>query len=97
MRTGDRERSIGSLLKEGVFFPDRNLLLPHENSDEIIEKYKNIKYPLAHSFLAGRSAAIEAYRMAGIKNPMKELAWLETHDAFTSSEIQALEDFGCAP
>lgn len=35
--------------------------------------------------------------MAGIQDPTKELAWLETHDAFTSSEIQAIEDFGMAP
>lgn len=60
MRTGDRVREAGSLLKEGLFFPDRNLLLPHENKPEIIEKYKSMEYPLAHSFLAGRSAALEA-------------------------------------
>lgn len=35
--------------------------------------------------------------MAGITDPMKQLSWLETHDAFTSSELQAIEDFGVAP
>ena len=97
MRTGDRVRDVGTLLKEGTFYPGRSLLLPHENTPEIIEKYAKIPYPAAHSFLAGRSAAIDAYRMAGITNPVKDLMWLETHDAFTSSEIQALEDFGVAP
>lgn len=97
MRTGDRVREKGALLKKGLFFPDRNLLMPHEHTNEIIKRYENIKYPLAHSFLAGRAAALEAYRMGDITDPTKQIAWLETHDAFTSSEIQALEDFGMAP
>lgn len=97
MRTGDRVRQAGALTQKGVFFPDRSLLLPHEETPEIVSRYEKITYPLAHSFLAGRMAAKEAYRMAGIQDPGKELAWLETHDAFTSSEIQAIEDFGLAP
>ena len=74
MRTGDRVRDVGTLLSEGVFYPGRSLLLPHEDTPEIREKYSKIPYPMAHSFLAGRSAAIDAYRMAGITNPQKELS-----------------------
>jgi acetyl-CoA C-acetyltransferase len=97
MRSGDRVREAGSILKEGVFLPGRNLLLPHENNPETLALYKDLKYPVAHSFLAGRIAAIEAYRMAGIENPLKQIKWFEMHDAFSSSEIQAVEDFGLAP
>lgn len=98
MRPGDRKREPGSLLKEGLFLPGRDLLLPHERKDaEIVETYKLLKYPVAHSFLAGRVAAIEAYRMAGIEDPLKQINWFEMHDAFSSSEIQAVEDFGLAP
>jgi acetyl-CoA acetyltransferase len=35
--------------------------------------------------------------MADITNPLKQIKWIETHDAFTSSEIQAIEDFGVVP
>lgn len=42
MRTGDRVREKGSLLKKGIFFPDRNLLMPHEHTPEIIKRYENI-------------------------------------------------------
>jgi len=37
MRTGDRVRVKGGLVKKGVFFPDRNLLMPHEHTHEIIK------------------------------------------------------------
>ncbi|OGQ04138.1 MAG: acetyl-CoA acetyltransferase [Deltaproteobacteria bacterium RIFCSPLOWO2_12_FULL_44_12] len=56
--------------------------------------YKNLKYPGIHSFRAGRSAAIQAYKHAGIKNPIAELDFVELHDAYTSSEIQTYEDLG---
>ena len=97
MRSGDRVREAGSILREGCFLPGRNLLLPHENQPEIIDMYKNLKYPAAHSFLAGRVAAIEAYRMADVSNPLQQIKWFEMHDAFSSSELQAVEDFGLAP
>ena len=97
MRSGDRIREPGSLVKEGVFLPGRNLLLPHEDNPETRALYADLKYPVAHSFLAGRVAAIEAYRMAGIVDPLKQIDWFEMHDAFSSSEIQAVEDFGLAP
>jgi acetyl-CoA C-acetyltransferase len=35
-----------------------------------------------------------AYRMAGINDPLKELDFIELHDAYTSSEIQTYEDMG---
>jgi len=65
-------------------------LLPHETADD----YKDLKYPGVHSFRGGRTAAIEAYRMAGITNPLEELDFVELHDAYTSSEIQTYEDLG---
>lgn len=38
MRTGDRIRKKGALLEKGLFFPGRNLLMPHEHTAEIIKK-----------------------------------------------------------
>ncbi|MHB0886782.1 MAG: thiolase domain-containing protein [Bacillota bacterium] len=66
------------------------ILLPHEKKSD----YKNLKYPGVHSFRGGRMAAKLAYEMAGIKDPRKELDFVELHDAFTSSEIQTYEDIG---
>ena len=51
-----------------------------------------MKYPGVHSGRAGRSAGGQAYRMAGIKDPLKEIDFIELHDAYTSSEIQTYED-----
>jgi acetyl-CoA C-acetyltransferase len=42
-------------------------------------------------------AAQEAYRMAGIKDPLKELDMAELHDAFTVVELVCYEDLGLAP
>ncbi|HLG30188.1 MAG TPA: hypothetical protein VI387_08270, partial [Candidatus Brocadiales bacterium] len=53
-----------------------------------------LKYPGVHSFRGGRMASKLAYEMAGIKNPTKELDFIELHDAYTSSEIQTYEDMG---
>jgi len=39
-------------------------------------------------------AAAQAYKMAGIADPVKELDFIELHDAYTSSEIQTCEDLG---
>lgn len=66
------------------------ILLPHESPED----YKDLKYPGVHSFRGGRMAAKEAYKMAGITNPLEELDFVELHDAFTSSEIQTYEDLG---
>jgi len=64
------------------------LLFPWE------EPYRDLRYPGVHSFRAGRAAAIEAYRQAGITNPCEDLDFIELHDAYTSSEIQTYEDLG---
>jgi acetyl-CoA C-acetyltransferase len=56
--------------------------------------YAQLSYPGVHSFRAGRTAGIEAYRMAGITDPKKELDFIELHDAYASSEIQTYEDLG---
>ncbi|MCL5772883.1 MAG: thiolase domain-containing protein [Firmicutes bacterium] len=66
------------------------MLLPHEKASD----YKNLKYPGVHSFRAGRAAAKQAYEMAKITNPLKELDVIELHDAYTSSEVQTYEDLG---
>jgi acetyl-CoA C-acetyltransferase len=65
-------------------------LLPWENE----EAYRDLKYPGVHSFRAGRMAALEAYEMAGIEDPIRDLSFIELHDAYTSSEIQTYEDLG---
>jgi len=65
-------------------------LMPHEKASD----YEHLPYPGVHSFRAGRSAGLEAYRMAGIENPNRELDFIELHDAYASSEIQTYEDLG---
>jgi acetyl-CoA C-acetyltransferase len=52
------------------------------------------RYPGVHSFRAGRMASKMAYARAGIHDPMRELDFIELHDAYTSSEIQTCEDMG---
>ena len=66
------------------------ILLPHEDP----AYYKDLKYPGVHSFRGGRSAAKQAYEMAGITDPVKDLDFVELHDAYTSSELQTYEDLG---
>jgi acetyl-CoA C-acetyltransferase len=56
--------------------------------------YRQLDYPGVHSFRAGRTAGLEAYRMAGITRPNDELDFIELHDAYASSEIQTYEDLG---
>ncbi|WP_342349792.1 hypothetical protein [uncultured Nitrospira sp.] len=65
-------------------------LLPHERESD----YVRLKYPGVHSFRGGRMAAKLAYEMAGIRNPLEQLSFVELHDAYTSSEIQTYEDLG---
>lgn len=71
------------------------LLLPNESPD--LYKDKKNDWPGFTSFLAARFAAYLAYNMAGIKNPLEDLDVLETHDAFTVSDIQTYEDVGLRP
>jgi acetyl-CoA C-acetyltransferase len=66
------------------------ILLPNETEKD----YKNLKYPGVHSFRAGRTASKMAYEMAGVTDPLKEIDFVELHDAYTSSEIQTYEDMG---
>jgi acetyl-CoA C-acetyltransferase len=55
---------------------------------------RGARYPGIHSFRAGRMASKQAYERAGIQDPMKQLDFVELHDAYTSSEIQTYEDMG---
>jgi len=68
-------------------------------SSETMKYYKKLwdhgtRYPGIHSFRAGRTAGNMAYKHAGIHDPIKELDFIELHDAYTSSEIQTYEDLG---
>jgi acetyl-CoA C-acetyltransferase len=65
-------------------------LMPKERASD----YDELPYPGIHSFRAGRAAGLEAYRMAGIRDPNHELDFIELHDAYASSEIQTYEDLG---
>ena len=70
-------------------------LAPNEKpSDYVGDKFigGKLHYPGIHSFRAGRTAGNMAYKMAHITNPLKELDFVELHDAYTSSEIQTVED-----
>ncbi|KKL81273.1 hypothetical protein LCGC14_1996420 [marine sediment metagenome] len=71
------------------------LRLPNEPAD----LYKDLKHewPSFSSFLAARMAAYLAYNMAGITDPVEEFDLLETHDAFTISDLQTYEDIGLRP
>ena len=74
-------------------------LLPNEDTAETLSYYKELweegfRYPGVHSFRAGRMGSREAYKNAGIADPLTELDFIELHDAYTSSEIQTYEDMG---
>jgi len=45
-------------------------------------------------FAATRAASEEAYRMAGVRNPVAEIDLAEVHDCFTWTEITNYEDLG---
>ncbi len=74
--------------------------LPHErDNDDTTAYYRDLwdrgfRYPGVHSFRAGRMASVEAYRNAGVYDPLQEIDFVELHDAYTSSEIQTYEDMG---
>jgi acetyl-CoA C-acetyltransferase len=74
-------------------------LLPNEDTIETRAYYrqlwnKGFRYPGVHSFRAGRMGSNEAYKNAGIVDPLHEMDFVELHDAYTSSEIQTYEDMG---
>ena len=80
--------------------PHKNVLLAtNEKAEDYVgDKFVDgkLKYPGIHSFRAGRSAGNMAYKMAGITDPVKQLDFVELHDAYTSSEIQTVEDLALA-
>ncbi len=84
MRMADRPHS-------DVILMDHESKKDYEGTQFIDGK---LKYPGIHSFRAGRSASIQAYKMANIKNPLDEIDFIELHDAYSSSEIQTYEDMG---
>ena len=74
-------------------------LLPHEDTTDTHAYYRHLwdrgfRYPGVHSFRAGRMGSREAYKNAGIVDPLHEIDFVELHDAYTSSEIQTYEDMG---
>jgi acetyl-CoA C-acetyltransferase len=81
------------------FFIENYATVQERNSVETQTYYKQLwergtRYPGVHSFRAGRTAGNMAYKMAEIVDPLKELDFIELHDAYTSSEIQTYEDLG---
>ncbi len=82
-------------LRAGDRRPMEIPLLPHET----LEMYNNYphRYPGFTSFLATRIACRDAYRMAGIKDPLVDFDLAELHDAFTISDLQSYEDCGFRP
>jgi acetyl-CoA C-acetyltransferase len=68
-------------------------------SDETRAYYRDLwakgtRYPGVHSFRGGRMAGKMAWKHAGVSDPLRELDFIELHDAYTSSEIQTYEDLG---
>jgi acetyl-CoA C-acetyltransferase len=86
LRTGDRR-------------PMEIPLLPNETEEgyrwfyEEMEKQDG-RWPGFESFGATRFAAYMVYRMAGIHEPVEDLDLVETHDAFTISDLQTYGDVG---
>jgi acetyl-CoA acetyltransferase len=86
LRTGDRR-------------PMRIPLLPNETEDDYKDLYADMerhdgRWPGFESFGATRFAAYMAYGMAGITNPIEDFDLVETHDAFTISDLQTYGDIG---
>ena len=78
-------------------FMKHNALQIEKDSNETQTYYKDLwdngfRYPGIHSFRAGRMAGKQAYEHAGIYDPIREIDFVELHDAYTSSEIQTYED-----
>jgi acetyl-CoA C-acetyltransferase len=86
LRTGDRR-------------PMRIPLLPHETEKDYQWLYEEMakhdgRWPGFESFGATRFAAYMAYHMAGVRQPLEDLDLVETHDAFTISDLQTYGDVG---
>ncbi|MBI2606043.1 MAG: hypothetical protein HYW49_08185 [Deltaproteobacteria bacterium] len=86
LRTGDRR-------------PMRIPLLPNETEEGYKWLYSEMekhdgRWPGFESFGATRFAAYLAYGMAGVKVPVEDFDLVETHDAFTISDLQTYGDVG---
>ena len=86
LRTGDRR-------------PMEIPLLPNETEEGYRWLYEEMKkndgrWPGFESFGATRFAAYMAYGMAGVSDPIEDLDLVETHDAFTISDLQTYGDVG---
>jgi acetyl-CoA C-acetyltransferase len=86
-------------LRAGDRRPMEILLLPNETEEAYRWLYDDMKkhdgrWPGFESFGATRFAAYMAYGMAGIRNPIEDLDLVETHDAFTISDLQTYGDVG---
>jgi len=77
-------------------------LLPNESATQYEKLYQEMRindsrWPGFESFAAARFAAWLAYRMAGVNDPLEDLDVVETHDAFTISDLQTYGDVGLRP
>ena len=52
------------------------------------------RYPEITNFRAKREAARQAYAMAGINDPLRQIDVAELYDSYSGVEIQAVEDLG---
>lgn len=87
LRTGDRrDMEIPLLPNETAGQYDRML--------RAMAQRDKGRWPGFESFCAARFAAYLTYRMAGINSPIDDLDILETHDAFTISDLQTYGDIG---
>ncbi|MCB9457061.1 MAG: thiolase family protein [Anaerolineaceae bacterium] len=55
------------------------------------------RYPHLTNFAGKRAAAQQAYRSAGITNPLEQIDVAELYDSYSGVEIQAVEDLGFVP
>jgi acetyl-CoA C-acetyltransferase len=55
------------------------------------------RYPDITNFRAKRTAAQQAYLMAGITKPLEQIDVAELYDSYSGVEIQAVEDLGFVP
>ena len=74
-------------------------LLPNETASDYEKLYKEMektdgRWPGFESFGATRFSAYLAYNMAGVKDPVEDVDLVETHDAFTISDLQTYGDIG---
>ena len=66
-------------------------------TDRAFPGFKDGRKSNIWEFTSSRIAAEQAYRMAGITDPRRELNLIEFHDAFSAAEILSYEAFGLCP